>query len=104
MKGRHFMKTTTDRSKYGSKHRKAGLILSLLCAGVVASFMGGCAETGYYAYDRGYYPTSYGTYYAPNYYDYGPYYGYGYYGGYPYSYYGPSYSGSFVVGGTRVVR
>jgi hypothetical protein len=71
-------------------------MLSLLCAGVVASFMGGCVETGHYAYDGGYYPTSYGAYYAPD---------YGYYDsyGYPYSYYGygPTYSSRFVVRGTR---
>jgi hypothetical protein len=71
------MKTTT-------KHRKRGLLLSLLCAGVVATFLGGCAETPYVtAYDTGYYyPT--GSYVR----DY-----WGYYQSYPYSdtYYGPRY-------------
>jgi hypothetical protein len=53
-------------------------LLSILCAGVVATFLGGCAEGPYVtAYDTGYpyyrtssysyygYPTSY--YYAPTY-------------------------------------
>jgi hypothetical protein len=50
------MKTVT---KY--KYRKRGLLLSLLYAGVVATFMGGCAEVPYVtAYDSGYYyPTGY---------------------------------------------
>ena len=82
MKGYHLMKTTT---KCETKGRRRGLLLSLLCAGVVAAFLGGCAEGPYVtAYDSGYYyPTSY---YTPGYYD--------YYGGYPYSYYGPTYSGT----------
>ena len=47
------MKTT---NKYGSKHRRRGLLLSLLCAGVVATFLAGCAEAPYVtAYDEGYY-------------------------------------------------
>src|SRR6266704_504540 len=73
-KGYHLMKT-----KYESKHGKRGLLLSLLCAGVVATFLTGCAEGPYMtAYDSGYYyPTAY---YTPNYYD-----SYGY----PYSYYRP---------------
>jgi hypothetical protein len=57
-----------------TKNRKRGLLLSLLCAGVVATFLGGCAEEPYVtAYDNGYYyPTSY---YTPTYYDYSyPYY------------------------------
>jgi hypothetical protein len=63
------------------------LLLSVLCAGVVATFMVGCAEGPYVtAYDGGYYyPT---TYYAP---------------GYPYSYYGygPTYERTIVRSGTR---
>jgi hypothetical protein len=73
------MKTIT---KYESKNRRRGLLLSLLCAGVIAASLGGCAEGPYVtAYDTGYYPAGY---YAPSY--------YGYYG-YPYSYYyyGPTY-------------
>jgi len=62
--------------------RSRALLLSILCAGVVATFLGGCAEGPYMtAYDTGYYyPT---TYYTPNSYD--------YYNGYPSSYYyGPT--------------
>src|SRR6266513_5777912 len=89
MKGHHLMKTTIDMSKYEARHRKRGLLLSLLCAGAVAIFVSGCTDTGYYTYDRTYYPTTYGAYYTPNY-------------GYPYSYYGyqPTYSSRFVVRGT----
>jgi hypothetical protein len=92
MKGHHLMKTTIDMSKYEGRHRKRGLLLSLLCAGAVAIFVSGCTDTGYYTYGRTYYPTTYGAYYTPN---------YGYYG-YPYSYYGyqPTYSSRFVVRGT----
>src|SRR5207244_12072863 len=51
--GRDLMKTI---KKCGSKHRRRGLLLSLLCAGVVATFMTGCAEAPYVtAYDSGYY-------------------------------------------------
>jgi hypothetical protein len=59
------------------------LLLSLLCAGVVATFLGGCAEGPYVtAYDSGYYyPTSY---YAPD-----------------YDYYGPTYSRTIVRSGVR---
>ncbi len=47
------MKTTT---KCESKHRKRGLLLSLLWVGVVAAFMTGCAEAPYVtAYDSAYY-------------------------------------------------
>ncbi len=78
------------KTKYESKHSKRGLLLSLLCAGVVAAFLGGCAEGPYVtAYDSGYYyPTSY---YTPGY-DY-----------YPYSYYRPTYSGTryYTRYGTR---
>jgi hypothetical protein len=84
------MKTIT---KYESKKRKRGLLLSLLCAGVIAASLGGCAEGPYVTgYDTGYYPAGY---YSPSYYDY-----YGY--GYPYSYYyGPTYyNGGVTVTGT----
>ena len=91
------MKTIIGMSKYEARHRKRGLLLSLLCAGAVAIFVSGCTDTGYYStYDRTYYPTTYGAYYTPD---------YGYYdsSGYPYSYYGygPTYSSRFVVRGTR---
>ncbi len=47
------MKTIT---KCESKHRRRGLLLSLLSAGVVATFMAGCADTGHVtAYDSSYY-------------------------------------------------
>ena len=72
------MKTTIK-----SKRRSAAL-LSILCAGLVAAFLGGCAEEPYVAYDGGYYP--------------GYYRGYSYYDGYPYSYYGP-YDGTVVRSG-----
>ena len=65
------MKTMTK-----SKRRSAAL-LSILCAGLVATFLGGCAEGPYVAYDGGYYPAGYYTGY--------------YYDAYPYSYYGPAY-------------
>ena len=75
------MKTITNRQ---AKRCKRTLWLSLLCAGVVATFMAGCADTGYVtAYDSGYYyPT--GSYVR----DYT-----GYYQSYPYSdsYNGPRY-------------
>jgi len=90
------MKTTIDMSKYEARHRKRGLLLSLLCAGAVAIFVSGCTDTGYYTYDRTYYPTTYGAYYTPD---------YGYYDSYgnPYSYYGygPTYSSRSVVRSTR---
>ena len=55
----------------------------LLCAGVVGTFLGGCAEGPYVtAYDSGYYyPTSY---YTPD-----------------YDYYGPTYSRTIVRSGVR---
>jgi hypothetical protein len=78
------MKTIT---KSKSMRRSRAFLLSVLCAGVVATFMVGCAEGPYVtAYDGGYYyPT---TYYAP---------------GYPYSYYeyGPTYERTTVRSGTR---
>jgi hypothetical protein len=81
----HLMKTIT---KSKSMRRSRGFLLSVLCAGVIAAFLGGCAEAPYVtAYDSGYYyPTAY---YAPDY-------------GYPYSYYyGPTYSGTIVRSGVR---
>jgi hypothetical protein len=69
-KGGYLMKTTTK-----SKCR-IPVLLSILCAGLVATFLGGCAESPYVAYDGGYYPTGY-------------YSGYSYdYNAYPYTYYG----------------
>ena len=65
---------TTMKSK-----RRIPVLLSILCAGLVATFLGGCADSPYVAYDTGYYPTGYYTGYT---YD---------YDAYPYSYYGPSY-------------
>jgi hypothetical protein len=73
-----------------SKRRIRGFLLSVLCAGVVATFMAGCAEGPYVtAYDTGYYyPTAY---YAPDY-DYA----------YPSSYYyGPAYDRTIVRSGVR---
>jgi len=69
-----------------SKRCCSALLLSMLCAGVVATFLGGCAEGPYVtAYDTGYYPTAYYTTY-----------------GYPYSYYyGPTYDGTIVRSGVR---
>jgi len=58
--------------------RTVRIMLSLVCAGVFALSLGGCAET-YYAES---YPTPearYNTYYGPDYYPYYPY--YSYYGG-----------------------
>jgi len=70
------MKTITNCE---ARPRKRRLLLSLLCAGVVATFLGGCAEGPYVtAYDTGYYyPTAY---YTPDYDD----------------YYGPTYSRTIV--------
>ena len=76
------MKTTMK-----SKHRNA-VLLSILCAGLVATFLGGCAEGPYVAYDNGYYPAGYYTRYS-------------YYDAYPYSYYGPAYDGTVVRSGVR---
>jgi hypothetical protein len=73
-----------------SKRHSRAFLLSILCAGVVATFLGGCAERPYMtAYDTGYYRT---TYYTPESYDYYR---------YPYSYYGPSYDGTIVRSGVR---
>jgi hypothetical protein len=69
-KGDDLMKTTMK-----SKRRSAAL-LSILCAGLVAMFLGECADAPYVAYGPGYYPNGY-------------YNGYTYdYNAYPYSYYG----------------
>ena len=72
-----------------SKRHNRGLLLSILCAGVLATFLGGCAEGPYVtAYDTGYYPTGYYTTYG--------------YNGYPSSYYyGPTYDGTIVRSGGR---
>ena len=75
------MKTTT-KSK-----RRIPVLLSILCAGLVATFLGGCAESPYVAYNTGYYPTGYT--------------GYSYYNPYPYSYYGPTYDSTVVRSGVR---
>jgi hypothetical protein len=75
--------------------RSRAFLLSVLCAGVIATFMGGCAEGPYVtAYDSGYYyPTGY---YAPD---------YTYYD-YPYSYYeyGPAYERTIVRSGPTYYR
>ena len=76
---------TTMKSK-----RRIPVLLSILCAGLVATFLGGCAEGPYVtAYDTGYYPTGYYTGYS---YD---------YNAYPYSYYGPTYDSTVVRSGVR---
>jgi hypothetical protein len=72
---RGYLMKTTIKSK-----RRIPVLLSILCAGLIAAFIGGCAEGPYVAYDDGYYN------------------GYSYYGGYPYSYYGP-YDGTVVRSG-----
>jgi hypothetical protein len=76
--------------KSKSMRRSRSFLLSILCAGVTAIFVGGCAEGPYVtAYGTGYYPTAY---YAPD---------YDYYD-YPYSYYdGPSYNRTVVRYGPR---
>ena len=74
---------TTIKSK-----RRIPVLLSVLCAGVVAAFLGGCAEGPYVAaYDTGYYPTGYYTPYSYS---------------YPSSYYyGPAYDTTVVRAGVR---
>ncbi|PYJ61175.1 MAG: hypothetical protein DME74_09120 [Verrucomicrobia bacterium] len=80
-KEEHLMKT-----KMKSKHRSRALLLSILCGGVLATFLGGCAEGPYVAtYDTGYYPTAY---YTPSYYR-------------TYSYYEPAYDTTIVRSGVR---
>ena len=64
--------------------RRIPVLLSILCAGLVTAFLGGCAETPYVAtYDGAYYPAGY------------------YYNAYPYSYYGPAYETTVVRSGVR---
>jgi hypothetical protein len=75
---------TTMQSK-----RRIPVLLSILCAGLVTAFLGGCAEGPYVtAYDGGYYPTGYYTRYS-------------YYDAYPYSYYEPAYDTTIVRSGVR---
>ncbi len=65
------------RAITNTRHDVAKATLSLLCAGIFALSLGGCAE-GYYAETPS--PESrYNTYYGPDYYPYYPY--YSYYGG-----------------------
>ena len=79
------MKTTIK-----SKVRSRALLLSILCAGVITTFLGGCAEGPYVAYDTGYYPAGYYRTYSYDYY------------GYPYSYYyGPAYDTTVVRAGVH---
>jgi hypothetical protein len=76
---------TTIKSK-----RRTPVLLSILCAGLVATFLGGCAESPYVAYDTGYYPAGYYRTYSHDYY------------GNPYSYYyGPTYDTTIVRSGVR---
>lgn len=75
---------TINKSK-----RRVPVLLSILCAGLVTAFLGGCAESPYVtAYDGGYYPSGY-------------YNGYSYYNPYGYSYYEPAYSTTVVRSGVR---
>ena len=72
---------TTMKSK-----RRTPVLLSILCAGLVTAFLGGCAQRPYVtAYPGGYYPAGYYT-------------GYSNYDAYPYS--GPSYD-TVVRSGVR---
>ena len=83
------MKTIT---KSKSMRRSRTFLLSIVCAGAVATLLGGCTESPYVTeYETGYYPTGY---YTPGYYD--------YYGN-PYSYYeyGPTYDRTIVRSGVR---
>ena len=84
------MKTITE------SRRRIPMLLSILCAALIASFLGGCAEGPYVAaYDTGYYPAGY--YYPTGYYR-----TYSYDYGYPYSYYyGPTYDRTVVRSGVR---
>jgi hypothetical protein len=66
------------RAITNTRHDVAAAALSVLCAGIFALSLGGCAEA-YYA-ETFYTPESrYNTYYGPDYYPYYPY--YSYYGG-----------------------
>ncbi len=73
---------TTMKSK-----GRTPVLLSILCAGLVTTFLGGCAGGYVTAYDTGYYPAAY---YTPYWYD--------YYSGYPASYY---YGDTVVRSGVR---
>jgi hypothetical protein len=75
-----------------SKHRSLASLLSLLCAGLAATLLGGCAEGPYVTtYDRGYYPAGYYATYSSD-----------YYYGYPSSYYyPPAYDTTVVRSGVR---
>ena len=77
------MKTT------GKSKCRTPVLLSILCAGLVATFLGGCAESPYVAYNTGYYPTGYYTGYSSD------------YNAYPYTYYGPAYNNTIVRSGVR---
>ena len=65
--------------------RRSAALLSILCAGFVAMFLGGCADAPYVAYGPGYYSTGYYSGYS--------------YNAYPYSYYGPAYDTTIVRSG-----
>ena len=68
--------------------RHTPVFLSILCAGLVTAFLGGCAQGPYVtAYNGGYYPAGYYT-------------GYSNYDAYPYSHYGPAYD-TVVRSGVR---
>jgi len=84
LKGNSEFKKGEYLMKMVMKSNSRALLLSLLCAGVVATFLGGCAEGPYVTgYDTGYYyPTAY---YTPGYYD----------------YYGPTYDRTIVRSGVR---
>jgi hypothetical protein len=80
---RGYLMKTTKKTK-----RRVPVLLSILCAGLVATFLGGCAESPYVAYDTGYYPAGYYTTYS--------------YYGYPTSYYyTPAYDTTIVRSGVR---
>ena len=81
-KGAYLMKTTKKTK------RRVPVLLSIICAGLIATFLGGCAESPYVAYDTGYYPAGYYTTYS--------------YYGYPTSYYyTPAYDTTIVRSGVR---
>jgi len=67
--------------------RRTAALLSILCAGLIATFLAGCAEGPYVT---GYYPAGYYTGYSYDYYR------------TPYSYYyGPAYDTTIVRSGVR---